>query len=289
MNFPQPPHTRRVMVGGLVALFAAIGLGGLMWAAHSQLSRAPTRSASRRATESHPGPALQQPGSREDAQYVEARRRMLQQDLRGRDIRDKRVLEVMGRLARHRFVPEELKSSAYEDYPLPIGHGQTISQPYIVALMTQLARPTPKSRALDIGTGSGYQAAVLAELCKEVYSIEIVKPLADEAKKRLAALGYKNVTVRCGDGYRGWPTRAPFDVIIVAAAPDHVPQPLLDQLAPGGRLVIPVGRWYQELIVIEKRKDGTLHRQSAVPVRFVPMTGEAQERGEADGGRGKGD
>jgi len=214
----------------------------------------------------------------EDPFFTEARQQMVDRDLAGtgRDITDRRVLEVMGRVPRHLFVPEDLRHVAYADRPLPIGHGQTISQPYIVALMTQLAEPGADEKALDIGTGSGYQAAVLAELCKEVYSIEIVEPLADEAKKRLADLGYKNITVRHGDGYRGWKEHAPFDLIIVAAAPDHVPQPLVDQLAPGGKLVIPVGDWYQELILIEKSEDGTVRRQSVAPVAFVPMTGEAQ-------------
>jgi protein-L-isoaspartate(D-aspartate) O-methyltransferase len=143
--------------------------------------------------------------------------------------------------------------------------------------MTQLAAPMPQHRALDIGTGSGYQAAVLSLLCKEVYGIEIVPPLAEAAQKRLADLGYKNVTVRCGDGYRGWPEHAPFDVIIVAAAPDHVPQPLVEQLAPGGRLVLPVGGYPQQLTVIEKQADGSIRRKLAAPVMFVPMTGEAQK------------
>ena len=215
----------------------------------------------------------------EDPRHLRARRRMVDRHLRGRDITDKRVLEVMGRIGRQRFVPPQSQDVAYTDHPLPIGHKQTISQPYIVALMTQLAQPKPTSRALDIGTGSGYQAAVLGELCKEVYSIEILKPLADGAQKRLKELGYKNVKVRCGDGYRGWSEQAPFDVIIVAAAPDHVPQPLVDQLAPGGRLVIPVGRFYQELILIERRKDGKIQRRNVVGVCFVPMTGEAQKPG----------
>jgi len=291
----QPSPMRR----GIVALLAALVLGGLLWAAAAP--RAPTghRSGTVRsmvgvAAEAElwsrwsgepvaqPPPAetpadARQPEPPEDAQFAQARRQMVQRDLRGRDIEDKRVLEAMGRVPRHRFVAKEFRYAAYADHPLPIGHRQTISQPYVVALMTQLAQPEPKNKALDIGTGSGYQAAVLAELCKQVYSIEIVKPLAEEASKRLADLGYKNVTVRCGDGYRGWPEHAPFDVIIVAAAPDHVPQPLLDQLAPGGRLVIPVGRGYQDLMVIEKRKDGTLRRTSVAPVAFVPMTGEAQE------------
>jgi len=192
--------------------------------------------------------------------------------------RDDRVLEVMGRVARHRFVSKKLWKQAYEDHPLPIGLEQTISQPYIVALMTQLARPTADCRALEVGVGSGYQTAVLAELCKQVYGVEILRPLAEEAEKRLAELGYKNVSVRCGDGYQGWPEHAPFDVILVAAAPDHVPQPLVDQLAPGGRLVIPVGRHFQELLLIEKRPDGSLRRTAVAPVQFVPMTGEAERK-----------
>ena len=214
----------------------------------------------------------------EDPAFAEARQRMVRRHLRGRDIDNARVLEVMGRVRRQLFVPEAIRDAAYADRPLPIGKDQTISQPYIVALMTQLVEPTKSSRALDIGTGSGYQAAVLGETCKEVYSIEIVKPLADQAKRRLADLGYTNITVRHGDGYQGWKEKAPFDVIIVAAAPDHVPQPLIDQLAPGGKLVIPVGHYSQELLLIEKKKDGTVDRRSVLPVRFVPMTGKAQER-----------
>jgi protein-L-isoaspartate(D-aspartate) O-methyltransferase len=220
--------------------------------------------------------AKQKPGLTEQTRFVEARQEMLEDDLRGRDITDARVLAAMGSVPRQRFVPEDLKPMAYADGPLPIGHGQTISQPYIVALMTQLVQPKPRSKALDVGTGSGYQAAVLAELCKEVYSIEIVEPLADSARERLSELGYDNVTVRFGDGYGGWKEHAPFDVIIVAAAPNHVPQALIDQLAPGGRLVIPVGDYYQELIFIEKQSDGTVRRKSVVGVSFVPMTGKAQ-------------
>jgi len=274
MDASHPSPTRR----GIVALLAALALGGLLWAAAAP--RTPTAGWSGEPV-AQPPPSetpegARQPEPPEDAQLAQARRQMVQRDLRGRDIEDKRVLDAMGRVPRHLFVAQQFQYAAYADRPLPIGHRQTISQPYVVALMTQLARPEPKGKALDIGTGSGYQAAVLAELCKQVYSIEIIKPLAEEASKRLADLGYKNVTVRCGDGYRGWPEHAPFDVIIVAAAPDRVPQPLIDQLARGGRLVIPVGRGYQELTVIEKRKDGTLRRTSVAAVAFVPMTGEAQ-------------
>ena len=213
----------------------------------------------------------------EDPKQVRARQRMLESHLLARGITDRRVLEAMGRIPRQEFVPEAFADVAYADRPLPIGHNQTISQPYIVALMTELVRPKPTSRVLDIGTGSGYQAAVLAEICKEVYSIEIVRPLAEEARERLAGLGYTNLTVRHGDGYRGWPEQAPFDAIIVAAAPEHVPQPLIDQLAPGGRLVIPVGRFFQELLLIEKQPNGTVKRHVVAGVAFVPMTGKAEE------------
>jgi protein-L-isoaspartate(D-aspartate) O-methyltransferase len=223
-------------------------------------------------------PSEAEPTGQEEL-YAEQRRRMVEHQLRGRDITDRRVLEAMGRVPRHRFVPRAARQHSYNDWPAPIGHGQTISQPYIVALMTQLAQPKPDARALDVGTGSGYQAAVLAELVKKVYSIEIVRPLAEDAGARLAALGYKNIEVRCGDGYRGWKEHAPFDVIIVAAAPDHIPQPLIDQLAPGGRLVIPVGGFFQNqnLIVVEKKPDGSIRQRNVAPVAFVPMTGEAQE------------
>jgi protein-L-isoaspartate(D-aspartate) O-methyltransferase len=226
-------------------------------------------------------PAVQSPLLADEAEHFRiARQQMVEHHLRRRDITDRHVLEVMGRLPRQLFVPEELRHSAYDDRPLPIGHNQTISQPYIVALMTQAARPTKQCRALDVGTGSGYQAAVLAELCREVFCIEILKPLADEARKRLAALGYRNITVRHGDGYRGWPENSPFDVIIVAAAPDHVPSPLVEQLAPGGRLVIPVGKGFnQDLLLIEKDRQGHVHRRTIAPVLFVPMTGEAVDKG----------
>lgn len=213
----------------------------------------------------------------QDRRYARLRSEMVDQQIAGRGITDKRVLDTIRRVPRHKFVPDAMRHMAYADRPLPIGHRQTISQPLIVAEMTALAQTKPEAKALDVGTGSGYQAAVLAELVEKVYSIEILKPLADEARERLKTLGYDNVEVRCGDGYRGWPEHAPFDLIIVAAAPNHVPKPLIQQLAPGGRLVIPVGdRFYQKLLVIEKRPDGSIRRRDVIPVAFVPMTGEAQ-------------
>ena len=223
-----------------------------------------------------PGPDIDTAADAEEVAFAELRNGMVDHQLAVRDIRDRRVLSVMRHVPRHEFVPADLRGLAYSDHPLLIGHDQTISQPYIVALMTQLARPKPDGRALDIGTGSGYQAAVLAELVEKVYSIEIIRPLADSARERLKRLGYSNVEVICGDGYRGLPEQAPFDVIIVAAAPDHVPEPLVKQLAPGGRMVIPVGRFFQNLLVIKKLSDGTVRKENVAPVAFVPMTGEAQ-------------
>ena len=210
---------------------------------------------------------------------------MVERQLAGRGIDDARVLAAMRAVPRHRFVPAEAAPQAYADGPLPIGHGQTISQPYIVALMTQLARPSPGDRVLEVGTGSGYQAAVLGELAKEVYSIEIVAPLAERARQVLQELGYDNVVVRAGDGYAGWPEHAPFDAIVVTAAPERIPGPLLKQLAPGGRLVIPVGPIHavQELRVVEKRADGSVQERSVTPVRFVPLTGDAADRDRGGG------
>ena len=209
-----------------------------------------------------------------------ARVHMVERQLAGRGIDDARVLAAMGRVPRHRFVPADIAAQAYLDQPLPIGHGQTISQPYIVALMTQLARPRAGMRVLEVGTGSGYQAAVLAELGAEVYSIEIVAPLAERAGRVLRELGYDTVAVRSGDGYAGWPGHAPFDAIVVTAAPERVPPPLLAQLARGGRMVVPVGPVLavQELRVIEKRADGSLVERVVSPVRFVPLTGDAADR-----------
>ena len=188
---------------------------------------------------------------------------------------DEAVLQAMGRVERHRFVPAGVVRDAYANHPLPIGHGQTISQPYIVALMTDLLDLAPDDSVLEIGTGSGYQAAVLAELIEQVYSIEIIEPLAQQAAERLAELGYTNVTTRLGDGYFGWAEHAPFDAIIVTAAASHVPPPLIEQLAPGGRMVIPVGSRFltQYLLLIEKDADGEVRSRQVTAVRFVPLTG----------------
>lgn len=203
---------------------------------------------------------------------------MVENQLRPRGIDSPRVLQVMAKVQRENFVPKELRARAYEDRPLPIGFGQTISQPYIVAFMTQELQLKPTDRVLEIGTGSGYQAAVLGELVKEVYTIEIVRPLAQRAAIVLSALGYKNVLVKAGDGYKGWPEHAPFDAIIVTAAPDHVPQPLVAQLKEGGRMVIPVGgAVVQRLNVLEKR-GAAVKQIAAIPVKFVPLTRDREEK-----------
>jgi protein-L-isoaspartate(D-aspartate) O-methyltransferase len=210
--------------------------------------------------------------------YAIARRRMVAEQLvaPGRDITNARVLAVMGRVPRHEFVPERLRRDAYTDYPVSIGHGQTISQPYIVAFMTERLEPKPTDRVLEIGTGLGYQAAVLSELVAQVYTIEIIDELAQRAAADLKRLGCTNVHVRAGDGYLGWTEAAPFDAIIVTCAPEHVPQSLTDQLKEGGRMIIPVGRaWNQELVLLRK-KEGKLEEHAVLPVNFVPMTGEAE-------------
>jgi len=212
------------------------------------------------------------------ADYPRLRREMVESQLRSRDIWDRGVLEAMGKVPRHEFVPQPVKHLAYEDHPLPIGLGQTISQPYIVALMTQLADPREDARALEIGTGSGYQAAVLAELVDQVYTIEIVPDLAHRSAALLKRLGYENIHARAGDGYLGWPEAAPFDVILVTAAAGRIPEPLQEQLAEGGRLVIPVGDpgRVQKLLLLT-REEGRIRRQEVLAVRFVPMTGKIQE------------
>ncbi len=207
-------------------------------------------------------------GGKQD--YTDQRMKMVQQQLEARDIKDPEVLEAMRTVKRHLFVPKLQRLLAYVDHPLPIGYGQTISQPYIVAYMTQAARLKPGDKILEIGTGSGYQAAVLARIVKEVYSIEIIEALALRAEKTLNSIGYQNIVIKHGDGYQGWEEHAPYDAIIVTAAPDHIPEKLVEQLAVGGRMVIPVGSVSQELYVIIKTEEG-VEKKSLLPVRFVPM------------------
>ena len=205
-----------------------------------------------------------------------ARQRMLDVHLRARGI-DDQILAAMAAVPREEFVPDYLRERSYDDSPLPIGYGQTISQPFVVAAMTQAAEPRETDRALEVGTGSGYQAAVLSELVDTVYSVEIVPELTARAVHTFARLGYDNIVAVTRDGYRGWPEFAPFDIILVTAAPDHVPQPLIDQLAPGGRMVIPVGDAFQQLQLIRKTADGDTVVHTLFDVRFVPMTGEARD------------
>ena len=212
------------------------------------------------------------------SEFAAQRQQMVQRQLVTRGINDQRVLAAMAKVPREEFVSPESRSASYQDGPLPIGYGQTISQPYIVAFMTEQLRPKTSDRVLEIGTGSGYQAAILAELVSEVYSIEIIEPLAKNAETTLQRLGYKNVHVKPGDGYKGWPETAPFDAIIVTCAPDKVPQPLVDQLKDDGRMVIPVGhRFAQQLYLLEK-KNGQLKQSATLPVRFVPMASEGEKK-----------
>lgn len=214
--------------------------------------------------------------SSENDTFAELRRQMVENHLRARDITDERVLDVMGKIPRHKFVDVTHQNLAYADHPLPIGEGQTISQPYIVALMTQHLELNGTETVLEIGTGSGYQAAVLAEMADEVYTIEIIDVLADGANNTLQSLGYEDVQVKNDDGYFGWGAHAPFDAIIITAAADHVPPPLIEQLKDGGILILPLGdiRYYQTLTVIRKKGDA-LETEYITSVRFVPMTGEA--------------
>jgi protein-L-isoaspartate(D-aspartate) O-methyltransferase len=211
--------------------------------------------------------------------FAANRQAMIEKDIKGRGVTDRRVLEVMGRIQRHLFVDEKNRGMAYADHPLPIGEGQTISQPYVVALMTEALKLKPTDRVLEIGTGSGYQAAVLAEIAKEVYTIEIRKSLADSAAKRFKDLGYRNVKVKYADGYYGWEEYGPFDVIIITAAANHIPAPLIKQLKEGGRLIIPLGStvYYQTLTIATKRK-GELDIEQMGAVSFVPMVGTAEKK-----------
>ena len=227
-----------------------------------------------------PSPPSPAPAPAPERDFKAERDKMVRETIENRDIKDPRVLAAMRKVERHRLVPPEQRHRSYEDNPLPIGFEQTISQPFIVAAMTEAAQLTSGEKVLEIGTGSGYQAAVLAELGGvEVFSIEIVEPLAKRTHELLARMGYKDkMQLRIGDGYKGWPEEAPFDAIIVTAAPEKIPQPLIDQLAVGGRLVIPVGKaGDQDLRVITRGKDGTTS-ESLMGVRFVPMTGEAQQK-----------
>jgi protein-L-isoaspartate(D-aspartate) O-methyltransferase len=208
---------------------------------------------------------------------AELRREMVDRQIRQRGITDPAVLAAMGEVPRHQFVPEAYRAEAYEDKPLPLGWGQTIYQPYVVALMTSLLQLDDDDTVLEIGTGSGYHTAVLSRIARKVFSIEIIEPIGEEARRRLDRLGYRNVEVRVGDGYQGWPDKAPFDAIILTAAPPHIPQPLIDQLKVGGRMVAPVGEYFQDLLVITKTAEG-IEKRTVIPVRLVPMTGEVRER-----------
>ncbi len=206
--------------------------------------------------------------------FTEAREAMVRTQIEARGIKDKRVLKVIRTVPRHRFVLPIYQKIAYSDRPLPIGYGQTISQPYIVALMTESLKLKGDEKVLEIGTGSGYQAAILAELAKEVYTIEIIPGLTKRAEKTLKKLGYENIKVKCGDGYLGWPEYAPFNAIIVTCAPDHIPQPLIDQLAEGGRMVIPIADTYPQRLTLIQKKKGKIVQEIITGCMFVPMTGE---------------
>ena len=218
----------------------------------------------------------EKPMKHSEEYYQKLRTAMVQQQIIARGVKDPRVIKAMETVPRHKFLPPEEAPFAYADEPRPIGHGQTISQPYIVAFMTEQLHLKPTDRVLEIGTGSGYQAAVLAEIADSVFTIEIIPELAQEAAKRLKALGYDNVVVKQGDGYNGWPEKAPFDAIIVTAAPPKIPPPLLEQLKNGGTMVLPVGEYVQELVVVKKSATG-MAMQNILPVRFVPMTGKVQK------------
>ncbi len=207
--------------------------------------------------------------------YEKMRITMVEDQIERRDVRDQKVLDAMKKVPRHEFVPEHLRKYAYADEPLPIGEDQTISQPYIVAYMTEQLELKPTDKILEIGTGSGYQAAVLAEIADSVFTIEIVDVLARRAESTLKTLGYKNIMVKSGDGYKGWPEHAPFDKIIITAAPTRIPQPLVEQLKVGGRLILPLGDYSQDLVLIQKNDAGVTQRK-LLPVRFVPMTGEIE-------------
>lgn len=224
------------------------------------------------AAELYPNPSRiqSQSSNLSEEQFEWLRQQMVEDQLRERGIKDERVLAAMSKVPRHQFVDLSWRDLAYSDRPLPIGHNQTISQPYIVAYMTQAAEISTEDKVLEIGTGCGYQAAILGEVAKEVYSIEIKPQLAEKARRTLSQLGYENIKVQTGDGYQGWSENAPYDAIIVTAAPEQIPKPLIDQLANEGKMVIPVGTWYQDIVVLTKTQDRVVKKKT-LPVRFVPM------------------
>lgn len=212
-----------------------------------------------------------------DNHWKKQRQQMVHQQIRARDVEQQKVINAMKSVPRHKFVPEQYKSISYSDRPLPIGEDQTISQPYIVAYMTEAIDPAADDKILEIGTGSGYQAAVLAELCKTVYTVEIRPVLAREAKQRLRKLGYKNVHVKIGDGYKGWKEHSPYDKIIVTCSPEEIPQPLINQLKEGGKMIIPVGKGYNQQLYLLEKNNGDLEKNAVLPVRFVPMVDEQEQ------------
>ena len=218
------------------------------------------------------------PAQTQVADFAAQRERMVKEQIVLRGVLSERVLSALRKVPREEFVPPEYQAESYTDKPLPIGYDQTISQPYIVAFMTEELHPQPTDRVLEIGTGSGYQAAILAELVAEVYSIEIIEPLAKKAEATLQRLGYKNVHVKTGDGYKGWPEHAPFDAVIVTCAPERVPAPLLDQLKENGRMIIPVGGKFAQQLYLFQKKNGRLEQSAVLPVRFVPMAGEGANK-----------
>lgn len=251
----------RILTVGTLWCLSALGAWGCTYERDSQ----PAHVASQSVTMAKDSFALQ-------------REAMVDHQLRARGIEAPAVLEAMREVPRHRFVPPPMRHLAYSDQPLPIASDQTISQPYIVAYMTEAADISPNEKVLEIGTGSGYQAAVLGEIAREVYTIEIIPELAEQARRTLAELRYENVHTRTGNGYLGWPEQAPFDAIVVTAAPEAVPQALVDQLATGGRMIVPVGTTLQEMMIIERTPGGIVERRT-IPVRFVPMTGEPRPGG----------
>jgi len=291
---PPRPRTRtapaaRLVLAALatVAVAGALGSAGVVWRGGDPGSAGSAGNAGPGAiaapgvggiAEAMAATAKQDRHAGDSPRERRLRQRMVEQQIRSRGVTSPRVLAAMEQVPRHLFVPDGERGQAYEDHPLPIGGGQTISQPYIVALMTALLGLPPQSRVLEIGTGSGYQAAVLSRVADRVYSVEILPELGARARETLARLGYENVQVRIADGYRGWPEAAPFDGILLTAAPHAVPPPLIAQLKPGGRMVLPIGGFDQDLIVLTKQPDGSVKEEKVIPVRFVPMTGEAEGR-----------